>query len=104
MNVYLKGQLRPECHGELVVVITKDNNGQNYKAFVGPISSDEFMQLTGQRAKLRPLERVYVGVSHDAGAGIVTAVHGRPPKKVDLDYVDTLIVDGSFLKALTGGK
>jgi len=77
MEVFFGGQIRQELRGELSVVIAKSDSHSKdkYATFMYPVFSEEFVLLTGFRTVIYPLERVYIGVSHEAGEGIIKRVN-----------------------------
>jgi hypothetical protein len=53
--------------------------------------------LTGVRDVSNPLERVYMGVSHEAGDKIAKLLNGRHIDAVILRDIDKLVVTTHFL-------
>ena len=87
MAVYLGGQIKKECRGELAVVVC-NGSGPEYDAFLYPIQSEEFVNLTGVRAASNPIVRVYSGVNQSSGQDLVrrvSSVHSDPTILRELD-------------------
>jgi len=99
MRIFIGGQIRQECRGDLAVIIARDETLEKYDAFLYPTNSEEFVHLTGVRAARYLPDRVYVGLSHDAGASVIIDTVNKNPDEVDLRSIDKLVVIPHFLDA-----
>jgi hypothetical protein len=97
MRVFFGGQIKQDCRGGFAVVVSRDDSLKKYDVFLYPINSREFVHLTGVRAVSYPLDRAYIGVSHDAGQSVIRETVDRNPEKVDLGGIDRLVVPANFL-------
>jgi len=66
MKIFYGGQILEGLRGELSLIITRSESG-GHEFFLPSAFDDEAITLTGTRAVRNPVERVYVGISHDAG-------------------------------------
>ena len=99
MKIYYGGQILEECRGKLAVVIAKSQSEPSrFDRFMYPIDSDEFMHLTGVRDAKYPNERVYIGVSNEAGENIMHYVGNKTREELDLRSLDNLVVYGFFVQ------
>jgi len=99
MRAFFGGQIKEECRGDLAVVVARDETLEKYDAFMYPTKSEEFVVLTGVRAARYLPDRVYIGLSHDAGKSVIKGVVDKNPDKVDLEGIDRLVVIPHFLGA-----
>ncbi len=97
MTAFYGGQIKKEHSGDLSVVVRKNDNGRTYGAFVYPIESEEFRQLTGVMAAKYEPERVYIGLNSKAGDEIARRISGTPVGERALRSLDALIVHSFFL-------
>ncbi len=92
MKAYYGGQIKREYRGDLAVVVTTNSDRKGYDAFMYPTNSDEFAHLTGSRAVLHPTDRVYIGVSHQAGEALLRSTNGKKIGELDFRSIDELVV------------
>jgi hypothetical protein len=97
MRVFFGGQIKEDCRGDLAVVVARDDSLKKYDTFLYPTNSEEFVHLTGVRAARYQPDRVYIGVSHDAGESVIRGTVDRNPEEVDLRGIDRLVVHAHFL-------
>ncbi|MBI2575315.1 hypothetical protein HYV82_05520 [Candidatus Woesearchaeota archaeon] len=100
MNTFFGGQIKPEHRGDLAAVVNREQRGSMspvYGVFLYPVSSAEFVHLTGVMAVNNPIERAYIGISAEAGNRIAAEVNGRRADKTDLTTIDKLFVVTYFL-------
>lgn len=97
MIAFFGGQIKQECRGNLALVIAMDENLRGYATFLYPIESEEFVHLTGVMDIKFPIERAYIGVSHETGRDISTLVNCRRVDLTDLRNIDGLVVMPYFL-------
>ncbi len=95
MKTYYGGQIKSECRGDLAVVVTARNH--HYDTFMYPVGSEEFAHLTGVRSVRSPPERVYIGVSHNAGEAVTRATNDQKIDEINLESIDELVVFPYFL-------
>lgn len=97
MRVFYGGQIKKECRGSLAVVVVSGRvNSKKYESFLYATNSNEFTHLTGVGSAHLP-DRVYIGVSHDAGESVIRRTIDRNPEEVDLREIDRLVVHSYFL-------
>ncbi|HLD55263.1 MAG TPA: hypothetical protein VJB35_03305 [Candidatus Nanoarchaeia archaeon] len=99
MRAFFGGQIRENHRGELAVVISRNQQikGELYNVFLEPILSEEFVYLTGTRDVEYPVERAYIGVSHDIGEEIARQVNSKHIDTINLRTIDKLVVMPHFL-------
>ncbi|HIG94514.1 MAG: hypothetical protein QT05_C0049G0024 [archaeon GW2011_AR13] len=97
MRAFFGGQIQENHRGELATVITRQNKEESYNVFLYPILSEEFVYLTGVGDVKYPVERAYIGVSHDIGEEIARQVNGKHIDTVNLRTIDKLVVMPHFL-------
>jgi hypothetical protein len=95
MRVFFGGQIKEECRGDLAAVITRNKDSQKYSSFLYPIISDEFVHLTGMGTVHENPERVYIGVSREAGE--ILQVSNDNNGEVDFRGLDKLVVTAHFV-------
>lgn len=91
MIIYALGQILPEQRGELTAVLIQQSG--HLGAFLYPTFSDETLHLTGPRSIGANVERVYIGISHQAGEGVAKMANLGE----DLHSIDTLAVTPYFV-------
>lgn len=84
-RVFYGGQIREDCKGDLAAVITRENS--ECCAFLYPVGSEEFNNLTGVRASKHPPIRVYIGINNRTGGEIASRVHDSG----DLEGIDIFL-------------
>lgn len=102
MRAFFGGQIKTECRGDLAAVVSREmfrgGLSGSYDVFVYPIASEEFLHLTGARVPNNPLDRVYMGISSDAGNRIARYLNRVPSEAVSLRTMDELVVLPYFLE------
>ena len=94
---YIGGEILPECRGSEAVLISR------YKGELGgsvyPVSSPEFVHLTGVMTVTNPLERVYIGLHVDAANRVVREVSldDRDSAGTLFSRTDMMVVHPHFL-------
>ncbi|MBI2658940.1 hypothetical protein HYX05_02445 [Candidatus Woesearchaeota archaeon] len=104
MKVFLAGQIQERYRGDLAVVVTREATKGPYGVFLYPINSDEFATLTGFRTITSPVERAYVGVSHQGGELITRKNDELNEGRTTLDSLDALLVLPYFLGQQSGAS
>jgi len=101
MRSFFGGQINPEHRGNLALVIEapEDSLGPPYSRFLYGMDSDEFIHLTGVRLARKMPERVYIGISQQAGE---TALRLPVQVQDDLRRLDNLLVISHFLNIVDG--
>lgn len=101
MRAFFGGQIKQECRGDLAVVVAREKTpeGCRYGSFMYPTNSEEFLHLTGVNTYHYPVDRVYMGLSHDAGQEVIRATVDQDPTNVDFRSIDRLVVNPYFLDA-----
>ena len=97
MKAFFGGQIIEKYRGDLAIVLERDEPKGEYAPFMYPVISDEFVQLTGIRAARKLPDRVYMGISHDAGERIINSVSDQKFSNVSLRNIDRMIVIPHFL-------
>ena len=95
MREFYGGQIKPEHRGDLAVVIREEK--LRYSAFLYPIQSEEFLQLTGVQAIRNFPHRVYIGISHPSGEDILRKINGESLDGHKLENLDRIVVNAPFL-------
>ena len=98
MPVYLGGQIQREQRGLLASVIYQNKNSAEYRTFLGSIDSIEFPSFTGIRSLKNPVERVYIGITSNAGQEIQKIELEQNPLFMDL--LDKMLVNSSSVNLL----
>jgi hypothetical protein len=99
MRVFFGGQIKEGLRGDLAAVVARDETLRKYNSFLYPINSEEFVHLTGIRAVCDLPDRVYIGLSQNAGELIVRETNDKYTKEtLDLRNIDALVVIPHFLE------
>jgi hypothetical protein len=101
MRAFFGGQIKEKQRGDFAAVITReqigDNLGESYNAFLEPVSSAEFVYLTGIGEAKNPVQRAYIGVSAESGKRIVSAAQNGRVDPNTLRTIDEIVVTPHFL-------
>jgi len=100
MRTFVGGEIKPECHGDLAVVVTELNH--RYHAIVCQINSDEFVKLTDIKDARKMPYRVYVGVSESAADKVCETASSTHVTR-GLESIDDIIVKSYSLNMNRGG-
>jgi hypothetical protein len=104
MRAFYGGQIKQDCRGDLAVVIRQrpregaEVEPHYYSTFLYSPTSEEFIHLTGVGSINQPIDRVFIGVSHNIGEDIALQTNNRPVSRVDLERIDRLVVTPHFLE------
>ncbi len=96
MRAFYGGQIRPDHRGDLAVVVRIE--GSRYAAFLYPVLSKEFLELTGVSfTGYNMSQRAYIGVSPEAGERIIRQIQDKQIDAHQLESIDRFVVLESFL-------
>lgn len=100
MKAFFGGQIEENKRGELAAIVTRELRlrgvGDCLSVFLYPIHSEEFVHLTGVGDAGNFVERIYIGVSPNAGDEIARQLNGAHIG-IDLERIDRTVVVPHFL-------
>src|SRR3989344_4028632 len=104
MEVYLTGQINEADRGNLSVIIAQEpkkpgDTFSQYGIFVTETSDEQFNFLTGTRTLHCPIERVYIGLNHDAADRLARLNFSLNTGSDIPSDLDKLVVQSYFLPA-----
>ena len=97
MKVYLGGQINRNHRGTFALLIGANQSTESVDCFLHPLLSEDFFQITGERAASYPLERIYEHISPEIGKEIIRDVSDMRFKDIDFLELDRRVVINFFL-------
>ena len=96
-QAFYGGQIQEKYRGNLAAVVTHPQKDQDrvFNTFLYDLDSEEFIHLTGVGSIRHPNERVYIGISHDAGdliakaAGLMKSDSPEKLREIDRDIIQS---------------